>query len=99
MVTALDLIKGTLLWQVVHGETPDAIKKQSTVEGREHSAYPDRPGILGTLTTKSLVIIGDCGLFTDEHRQKGAAAAHYDKVTGEQHGAVISWTRCRPARP
>ena len=32
-------------------------------------------GILGTLTTKTLVICGDCGLFTDETGPQGRAAA------------------------
>src|SRR6202008_131090 len=32
-VTALDLSKGTLLWQVVHGETPDAIKNHPLLKG------------------------------------------------------------------
>ena len=46
-------------------------------------------GILGTLTTKSLVILGDCGLFTDEQGRKGCRLRAYDKASGAQVGAVF----------
>ena len=50
--------------------------------------------ILGTLTTKSLVICGDGGLFTDEKGRKGARLRAYDKATGEEKGAVfIPWVQ------
>jgi quinoprotein glucose dehydrogenase len=87
-VTALDLSKGTMVWQVVHGETPDAIKDHPLLKGVT-IARTGQSGILGTLTTKSLVIIGDCGLFTDEQGRKGARLRAYDKATGEQRGAVF----------
>jgi quinoprotein glucose dehydrogenase len=44
---------------------------------------------LGALTTKTLVICGDSGLFTDEHGRKGARLRAYDKVTGEEKGAIF----------
>lgn len=88
VATALDLGKGTLLWQVAHGETPDAIKNHPLLKGL---AIPKtgQSGILGTLTTKTLVIVGDCGLFTDEHGRKGARLRAYDKASGEERGAVF----------
>ena len=52
-------------------------------------ARTGQSGILGTLTTKTLVICGDCGLFTDENGVKGARLRAYDKATGEQKGAVF----------
>jgi quinoprotein glucose dehydrogenase len=88
VVTALDLSKGTMVWQVVHGETPDAIKNHPLLKG-VIIPRTGQSGILGTLTTKSLVILGDCGLFTDEHGRKGARLRAYDKATGEQRGAVF----------
>jgi quinoprotein glucose dehydrogenase len=88
VVTALDLAKGTMVWQVVHGETPDAIKNHPLLKGVS-IPRTGQSGILGTLTTKSLVIIGDCGLFTDEHGRKGARLRAYDKATGEQRGTVF----------
>jgi len=87
-ITAIDLGKGTLVWQIVHGETPDAIKNHRLLKGVT-IARTGQSGILGTLTTKSLVICGDCGLFTDEKGRKGARLRAYDKATGEEKGAVF----------
>jgi quinoprotein glucose dehydrogenase len=88
VVSAIDLARGTMVWQVVHGETPDAIRNHPLLKG-VNIPRTGQTGILGTLTTKSLVIIGDCGLFTDEHGRKGARLRAYDKATGEQRGAVF----------
>jgi quinoprotein glucose dehydrogenase len=87
-VTALDIGKGTKVWQVAHGETPDAIKNHRLLKGVT-IPRTGQSGTLGTLTTKSLVILGDCGLFTDEQGRKGARLRAYDKATGEQRGAVF----------
>ena len=40
-ITALDLNKGELVWQIAHGETPDNIKNHPALEGRDDPA--DRP--------------------------------------------------------
>jgi quinoprotein glucose dehydrogenase len=87
-VTAIDLGKGTIAWQVVHGETPDAIKNHRLLKG-VNIPRTGQSGILGTLTTKSLVILGDCGLFTDEQGRKGCRLRAYDKASGAQVGAVF----------
>jgi quinoprotein glucose dehydrogenase len=87
-ITAIDLSKGTIAWQVVHGETPDRIKNHPLLKGL-NIARTGQSGILGTLTTKTLVICGDCGLFTDEKGVKGARLRAYDKATGEEKGAVF----------
>jgi quinoprotein glucose dehydrogenase len=87
-ITAIDLNKGTIAWRITHGETPDAIRNHPLLKG---VAIPKtgQAGILGTLTTKTLVICGDCGLFTDETGRKGARLRAYDKMTGEEKGAVF----------
>jgi quinoprotein glucose dehydrogenase len=87
-ITAIDLSKGTMAWQIVHGETPDAIKNHRLLKGIT-IPRTGQSGILGTLTTKTLIICGDCGLFTDETGRKGARLRAYDKLTGEQKGAVF----------
>jgi quinoprotein glucose dehydrogenase len=87
-ITAIDLNHGTIAWQVVHGETPDHIKNHPLLKGLDITRT-GQSGILGTLTTKTLVICGDCGLFTDEKGVKGARLRAYDKATGEQKGAVF----------
>jgi quinoprotein glucose dehydrogenase len=87
-ITAIDLSKGTMAWQIVHGETPDHIKNHRLLKGVT-LPRTGQTGILGTLTTKTLIICGDCGLFTDETGRKGARLRAYDKLTGEQKGAVF----------
>ncbi len=87
-VTAIDLSKGTIAWQVVHGETPDHIKNHRLLKGI-NIPRTGQSGILGTLTTRSLIILGDCGLFTDETGKKGCRLRAYDKATGEEKGAVF----------
>jgi quinoprotein glucose dehydrogenase len=87
-ITAIDLNKGTMAWQSVHGETPDAIRNHPLLKGIT-IPRTGQSGILGTLTTKTLVICGDCGLFTDEKGRKGARLRAYDKATGEEKGAVF----------
>jgi len=87
-ITAIDLSKGTIAWRIVHGETPDAIKNHRLLKG-VNIPRTGQAGILGTLTTKTLVVCGDCGLFTDETGKKGARLRAYDKATGAQVGAVF----------
>src|SRR5579871_6000958 len=87
-ITAIDLKNGTLAWQVAHGETPDAIANHPLLKGRKIPGT-GQAGILGTLTTKTLVICGDAGVFTDDKGRKGARLRAYDKATGEEKGAVF----------
>ena len=48
-----------------------------------------RPGRVGTLITKTLVIAGDGGTFTNEEGVSGAMLRAYDKMTGVERGAVF----------
>jgi quinoprotein glucose dehydrogenase len=88
VISAIDLNKGTMVWQITHGETPDAIRNHHLLKGVT-IPRTGQSGILGTLTTKTLVICGDCGLFTDETGRKGGRLRAYDKATGAQVGAVF----------
>ncbi len=87
-ITAIDLSKGIFAWQVAHGETPDSIRKHRLLKDVT-IPRTGQSGILGTLTTKTLVICGDAGLFTDETGRKGARLRAYDKATGEEKGTVF----------
>jgi quinoprotein glucose dehydrogenase len=87
-ITAIDLNQGTKLWQTAHGETPDFIKNNPLTKGVT-IPRTGQSGILGVLVTKSLVICGDSGLFTDEQGRKAARLRAYDKMTGREVGAVF----------
>ena len=43
---------------------------------------------IGTLVTKTLVIAGDGGRFTNPEGVRGSALRAYDKATGEEVGTV-----------
>jgi hypothetical protein len=87
-ITAIDLKTGNQLWQVAHGETPDYIRNNALLKGIT-IPRTGQSGILGVMTTKSLVICGDGGLFTDEQGRKAARLRAYDKMTGREVGAVF----------
>jgi quinoprotein glucose dehydrogenase len=86
-ITALDLNKGELVWQIAHGETPDNVKNHPALKG-VNIPRTGRPGRIGVLTTKTLVIAGEGGFATTE-KGRGAMLRAYDKATGKEVGAVF----------
>jgi quinoprotein glucose dehydrogenase len=86
-ITALDMNKGTLAWQIAHGETPDNIKNHPALKGVT-IPRTGRQGRIGVLVTKNLVIAGEGGFFTAPNGQRGAMLRAYDKATGQEVGAV-----------
>ncbi len=86
-LTAIDLGKGEILWQVPHGETPDAIKNHPALKGL-NIPRTGRPGVVGSLTTKTLVISGEAGFGPTSTGARGAMLRAYDKATGKEAGAV-----------
>jgi quinoprotein glucose dehydrogenase len=86
-ITAIDLTRGEIAWQVAHGETPDNIRNNPALKGL-NIPRTGRPGLIGTLTTKSLVIAGEAGFFTNAQGVRGAMLRAYDKATGKEVGAV-----------
>lgn len=86
-ITAIDLGKGEIVWQVAHGETPDNVRNSPLLKGLT-IPRTGRPGIIGVLTTKTLVIAGESGFATTASGQRGAMLRAYDKATGHEVGAV-----------
>jgi quinoprotein glucose dehydrogenase len=86
-ITALDLNKGELVWQIAHGETPDNIRNHAALKGLT-IPRTGRQGRIGVLTTKTLVIAGEGGFFTTPNGQRGAMLRAYDKASGKEVGAV-----------
>ena len=87
-ISAIDLNRGEILWQTPHGETADNIRNHRLLEGVD-VPRTGRPGRVGTLITKTLVIAGDGGTFTNEEGVSGAMLRAYDKMTGVERGAVF----------
>jgi quinoprotein glucose dehydrogenase len=86
-ITAYDMDKGEIVWQVAHGETPDGVKNNPALKGM-NIPRTGQNGIIGVLTTKSLVIAGE-PLFTTTASGRGAMMRAYDKATGKEVGAVF----------
>src|SRR5262249_23744189 len=83
-ITAIDLNKGEIVWQIAHGETPDEVKNNPALKG-VNIPRTGRIGPIGTLTTKTLVISGEGGgLITTPSGQRGAMLRAYDKATGAE---------------
>ena len=87
-ITALDLKNGTKMWETAHGETPDWIRNHRLLKGIT-IPRTGQTAILGVMTTKSLVVCGDGGVFTDETGRRAARLRAYDKMTGAEVGAVV----------
>ena len=87
-ISAIDLNKGDILWQVPHGETPDNIRNHPALKGIQ-VPRTGRAGRVGTLVTKTLVIAGEAGFFTNAAGRRGAMLRAYNKASGKDAGAVF----------
>jgi quinoprotein glucose dehydrogenase len=86
-INAISLDTGDILWQVPHGETPDNIKNHPALKGL-NIPRTGRPGIAGTLVTRTLLVSGEPGFGVTATGQRGAMLRAYDKKTGAEVGAV-----------
>ncbi len=86
-ISAINLDRGEIVWQIAHGETPDNVRNNPALKGLT-IPRTGRAGIIGVLTTKTLVIAGEAGFFTTPSGARGAMLRAYDKATGNEVGAV-----------
>jgi quinoprotein glucose dehydrogenase len=86
-ISAINLDKGEIMWQIPHGETPDVIRNSPLLKGQD-IPRTGQAGIVGTLVTKTLVISGDPQVTTTASHPRGAMLRAYDKATGKEVGAV-----------
>ena len=87
-ITAIDLNKGEIVWQIPHGETLDAVKNNPMLKG-VNIPRTGRIGPIGTLTTKTLVISGERGFTTLPSGERGGRLYAYDKATGRELANVF----------
>jgi quinoprotein glucose dehydrogenase len=87
-ISAINLDKGDIVWQVPHGETPDAIRNHAALKGLQIPRTGQSGYNIGTLVTRSLVIAGDGQITTTASGTRGAMLRAYDKTTGKEVGAV-----------
>jgi quinoprotein glucose dehydrogenase len=86
-ITAIDLNRGEIIWQVPHGDTPDEIRNHPLLKGM-NIPRTGRPGQAGQLVTKTLLIAGEKGFATQPDGRRGALLRAYDKATGRDVGSV-----------
>ena len=86
-ITAINLDQGTIQWQVAHGETPDNVRNHPALKGKT-IPRTGRAGNFGILVTKTLLIAGEAGVFTNEKGERGAMLRAYNKATGADAGAL-----------
>ena len=87
-ISAVDLDKGEIKWQIAHGDTPDAVRNNPALKGMDIPRTGQSGYNVGTLVTKSLVIAGDGQVTTLPDRPRGAMLRAYDKQTGKEVGTV-----------
>ena len=89
VLSAIDLDKGELKWSVPHGDTPDAVRNHPALRGKTipKTGQAGTSGV-GLMVTKTLVVMGDPQVTTTPEHPRGAMLRAYNKLTGEQVGAV-----------
>jgi quinoprotein glucose dehydrogenase len=88
VLSAVNLDKGELMWQVPHGDTPDAVRNSAALKGL-NIPKTGQGGSVGLIVTKTLVIVGDPQVTTTPEHPRGAMLRAYDKATGKEVGAVL----------
>ena len=87
-INAIDLDKGDIVWQVAARR--NAGPRSAITRRSKGLTIPrtGRPGIVGTLVTKTLLIAGEPGFGPTPSGQRGSMLRAYDKATGKEVGAV-----------
>lgn len=90
-ITAYDMNSGDMLWQKAHSSTPDSIKNHPALKGLNLPRLGASGRIfIGVLVTKTMVIAGDGGTFTNAKGETVALLRAYDKATGEDIAGEVT---------
>ena len=88
-ISAINLDRGEIVWQVAHGDTPDNIRNHPALKGLTIPRTGQSGYNVGTLVTKTLVIAGDGQVTTTPDHPRGAMLRAYDKASGKEVGHVF----------
>jgi quinoprotein glucose dehydrogenase len=90
VLTAVNLDRGEIVWQVPHGDTPDNIRNHPALKGMTiaKTGQPGTSGV-GLMVTKAVVVMGDPQVTNPGNRPRGAMLRAYDKKTGQQVGELL----------
>jgi glucose dehydrogenase len=88
-ISAVNLDRGEIVWQVPHGDTPDNVRNHPALKGLTIPRTGQAgTGGIGLMVTKTLVVMGDPQLTTTPEHPRGAMLRAYDKTNGKEAGAV-----------
>ena len=87
-ISAINLDRGEIIWQIAHGDTPDFIRNHPLLKGMDIPRTGQSGYNVGTLVTKTLVVAGDGMVTTTADHPRGAMLRAYDKATGKELGSV-----------
>jgi quinoprotein glucose dehydrogenase len=87
VISAINLDRGELSWQVPYGETPDVVRNHPALKGKD-IPNTGQGGSVGMVVTKSLIVLGDSQVTTTPSHPRGAMLRAYDKTSGKEVGAV-----------
>jgi quinoprotein glucose dehydrogenase len=87
VISAINLDRGDIQWQVPYAETPDNVRNHPALKGL-NIPNTGQLGSVGLLVTKTLIILGDSQLTTTPSHPRGAMLRAYDKASGREVGAV-----------
>jgi len=90
ILSAIDMNRAELLWQVPHGDTPDIVRNHPALKGLNvpKTGQGGAGSNVGVLVTKTLLVAGDRFVTSPPGRPRGAMLRAYDKKTGQEVGAV-----------
>ena len=90
ILSAINLDRGEITWQVPHGDTPDNVRNHPALKGINipKTGQAGTSGV-GLMVTKTLVVMGDPQITAPPGRPRGAMLRAYDKKTGAQVGALL----------
>jgi glucose dehydrogenase len=89
VLSAINLDRGDIVWQVPHGDTPDVIRNHPALRGLTipKTGQANTSGV-GLMVTKTLVVMGDPQVTTTPEHPRGAMLRAYDKTNGKEVGAI-----------
>ena len=88
-LSAVNLDRGEIVWQVPHGDTPDNVRNHPALKGLNIPKTGQvGTGGIGSVVTKTLVVMGDPQVTTTPEHPRGAMLRGYDKGTGKEVGAL-----------
>jgi quinoprotein glucose dehydrogenase len=87
-IAAIDLTRGTVLWEIPNGETPENIVNHPALAGVELGRTGRAGQPPGALATRTLLIVAEPGYGPTPNGERGSMLRAYDKADGRELAAL-----------